>query len=121
MKHFSSTTPSFELSIHAQKRCQQRAIPEWAITKVLQLGEVIYKQGLTFHYLTRRDILDVIDPSMQERLFNLVVIRDKNGEIITAYRHKEGVKKVKRKEKRLRKAPVFLLHNKALISSLHAA
>jgi hypothetical protein len=98
----SETTHNFYgLSWHAEIRCQQRGIKNWAVEQILLHGEKIYKQGRTFRYIKRKDIPKKYSPSEFKQLANLMILVSDCNNIITVFKNADGVARVKRKPKRL--------------------
>ena len=50
-----ATNKIYGLSWHAEIRCQQRGIKNWAVEQILLYGEQIYKQGRTFRFIKRKN------------------------------------------------------------------
>ena len=96
---------------HAQTRCQQRAISAWDVDQVLNFGNAIYKQGMRFMFIPKKDIRTFYHPDRQSSLEDLMILVAGDGAIITAYRNNEAVKNVKRKSKRLCKEAKSKKHN----------
>jgi hypothetical protein len=110
---------------HAQNRCQQRAISAWDVDQVLNFGNAIYKQGIRFMFIPKKDIRTFYQPDRQSSLEDLMILVGPDGAIITAYRNNDAVKNVKHKSKRLCKEPKSKTHNTRIIKqfnySLNAA
>lgn len=60
---------------------------------------IIHKQGLKFHFVTKKMIKD--DPQLEVLKDWIVITNLKRDEVITCYRNSRGVRHVKRKSKRL--------------------
>lgn len=90
-------------SWHAEIRCQQRGIKNWAVEQILLHGEKIYKQGRTFRFIKRKDIAKKYSPSEFKQLANLMILVSDCNKIITVYKNAGSVARVKRKPKRLTK------------------
>jgi hypothetical protein len=110
---------------HAQNRCQQRAISAWDVDQVFHFGNAIYKQGMRFMFIPKKDIRTFYEPDSQSSLEDLMILVADDGAIITAYRNTDAVKDVKRKSKRLCKEAKSKKHNLRIankyINSLIAA
>ena len=96
---------------HAQNRCQQRAISAWDVDQVLNFGNAIYKQGMRFMFIPKKDIRTFYQPDRQSSLEDLMILVGPDGAIITAYRNNDAVKNVKHKSKRLCKEAKSKTHN----------
>jgi hypothetical protein len=101
---------------HAQNRCQQRAISAWDVDQVLNFGNAIYKQGMRFMFIPKKDIRTFYHPDRQSSLEDLIILVAGDGAIITAYRNNDAVKKVKRKSKRLCKEAKSKTHNLRIVN-----
>ena len=88
---------------HSIKRCQQRAVSNWAIEQAILRGEKIYKQGFTFFCLKRKIVIINYEPQLHNQLFDLVVLISEDNTIITAYKDIDAIANIKRKPKRLAK------------------
>ena len=88
---------------HSIKRCQQRAVSNWAIEQAILHGEKIYKQGFTFFCLKRKIVIKNYEPQLHNQLFDLVVLISEDNTIITAYKDTDAIANIKRKPKRLAK------------------
>ena len=98
-------------TIHSIKRCQQRAVSNWALEQAIMRGEKIHKQGQTFHFLKRKFVINNYHPHQHNQLFNLVVLVAEDNTIITAYKNPEAVGLIKRKPKRLAKRKSLPMRN----------
>jgi hypothetical protein len=88
---------------HSSKRCQQRAVSNWAIEQAILRGEKIYKQGYTFFCLKRKIVINNYKPQQHNQLIDLVVLLSDDNTIVTAYKNTDAIAKIKRKPKRLAK------------------
>jgi hypothetical protein len=88
---------------HSIKRCQQRAVSNWAIEQAILRGEKIYKQGFTFFCLKRKIVINNYEPQLHNQLCDLVVLISEDNTIITAYKDTDAIANIKRKPKRLAK------------------
>jgi hypothetical protein len=95
---------------HSIKRCQQRAVSNWAIEQAILRGEKIYKQGFTFFCLKRKIVINNYEPQLHNQLCDLVVLISEDNTIITAYKDTDAIANIKRKPKRLakRKNPILV-------------
>jgi hypothetical protein len=96
------TTFHYTFTRHAERRCAQRGIqPETAILAT-RFGTPVFKQGLIFYIVRRKDLPDFLPLTLRERLKDLVVVESADtGEIITVYRNPDGMSHVRKKHKRL--------------------
>ena len=97
------TNNFYGFSWHAEIRCQQRGIKNWAVEQILRHGEKIYKQGRTFRFIKRKNIAKRYAPSEFKQLANLMILVSDCNNIITVYKNADSVARVKRKTKRLAK------------------
>jgi hypothetical protein len=105
----ANTITEIQFSAHSIKRCQQRAVSNWAIEQAILKGDKIYKQGNTFHFLKRKFVINHYPPQQHNQLFDLVVLMAEDKTIITAYKNPEAIGNIRRKPKRLAKRKnVFL-------------
>jgi hypothetical protein len=88
---------------HSIKRCQQRAVSNWAIEQAILRGERIFKQGFTFFCLKRKIVINNYAPQLHNQLFDLVVLLSEDNTIVTAYKDIDAIANIKRKPKRLAK------------------
>ncbi len=88
---------------HSIKRCQQRAVSNWAIEQAILRGERIFKQGFTFFCLKRKIVINNYAPQLYNQLFDLVVLLSEDNTIVTAYKNIDAIANIKRKPKRLEK------------------
>ena len=96
---------TFELTHHARMRMSQRGISLRVVRTILSEGRPLRKQGLRFFFLTR-DQLRFHDVRMQEHLKNVMVVASgREDVVITVYRNRQAIGRVKRKNKRLAKGP----------------
>ena len=86
---------------HSSLRTAQRGIRNSWIAAVVREGRVIHKQGYMFFYMTDRELC-YHKPDMQDKLRNLVVVvAGDSNRVVTCYKNRNGVKRIKRKSKRL--------------------
>lgn len=99
--HHSNKNSTTHHSVHSLKRAAQRGIRNPWINTVVREGKVVFKQGLRFFYMTKKE-LRFLEPAMQERLKNLVVVMaGDDNTIITCYKNSDAISHIKRKSKRL--------------------
>jgi hypothetical protein len=85
-----------KLSRHLGERMQQRGISQNAIGFALQNGHKEYRQGRVFYLILDRHIHN----SREESFRGVVVVTSQDGWVITAWRDRQGLKKLKRKPQR---------------------
>jgi len=111
----TTTTRSIQFSNHCLSRISQRGIPEEAIMQVILYGEIIHKQGLKFHYLSKSKCKKLeIDEDMVRDL--MVITNSTRTEIVTCYKHPKAVHEVKKKSKRLARSPKYKNHNAFILN-----
>jgi hypothetical protein len=79
------------LSRHAKTRLIQRGIKLTDVEFTLRHGKRIYKQGLIFYIM-----IDKVASNRGESVKNLVVLATHDGCIVTVYKEKNALKKIKR-------------------------
>lgn len=82
------------LSHHARTRLIQRGIKIADVEFTLRHGKRIYKQGLIFYIM-----IDKVALKRGESVKNLVVLATHEGCIVTVYKEKNALKKIKRASK----------------------
>lgn len=87
---------SFNCTKHLQHRAAQRGLAYDRMLKVIEYGEAVFKQGLTFYTVTKRAFPAYARPDDLERLNNWVVVV-KDSVVITCYRAKNGIRHIRRK------------------------
>jgi len=99
--HQSNKNRTTHHSVHSLKRAAQRGIRNPWIDMVIREGKVIFKQGIRFFFITKKE-LRFFEPALQEKLKNLVVVMaGDDNTIITCYKNKDAISHIKRKSKRL--------------------
>lgn len=85
---------------HARKRSARRNVAPDAVEYVLAYGRMIQRTGVTFYFLGRRDIPPCDRcASWASRLEGAIVIVAPDGEVITLYRNRRGLRPIVRKMK----------------------
>lgn len=116
MKNFHSPG-SVQLSSHCNSRISQRGISDDAVRLVISYGDIIHKQGLKFHFLTKSRC-NKMDISI-ELVRNLMVITNLDRtEVVTCYKNPNAIHEVKKKSKRLCKYPKYKQHNLVILSQM---
>lgn len=65
----------------------------------MEFGEAFFKQGLVYYTVIAKNIPKNICPNEARRINNIVVVVSSDGEIITCYKAKNGIRQIKRKRK----------------------
>lgn len=100
MRSLASNQP-ISYSFHSTVRADQRGISRSSIEILANEGQVIYKQGLRFFFMTEKD-LKFFDCDLAAQLKNLVVVlAGDSNYVITSYKNPKAIKSIKRKSKRL--------------------
>jgi hypothetical protein len=86
-------------SFHSRQRMAQRGLGQHLIQKVIHYGQVIHKQGLKFHFVTRKMIQ--ANPELEQAANLMVVVSGISGAVLTCYRSPKAIRRVKKKPKRL--------------------
>ena len=74
------------------------------IQDTLDYGTCTCKQGLEFYTMRRKDIQRHFDACYADKIEGVVVILENRGNICTAYKNKDGYKRISKKTKRLYRA-----------------
>ncbi|WP_162342686.1 DUF4258 domain-containing protein [Cyclobacterium salsum] len=112
--HFPGT---IQLSNHCSSRIIQRGISDEAIRLVIYYGDIIHKQRLKFHFLTRARCQKLDIPI--ELVRDLMVITNLNRtEVVTCYKNPNAIHEVKKKSKRLGRTPKYQKQNRQIIREL---
>lgn len=91
---------SWNLDGHARIRASQRGFNYKIILMAIEYGEVIYKQGLTFYVVKKKDLPSHLSNSEREKLNNMVVVTKSANQLIkTCYKASNGIKHITRKSK----------------------
>lgn len=111
--HFTTTcnrdfripgVPGVSHTKHSRKGTSQRGISRHMIQDTIDFGTCIWKQGMQFYTMLRKDIKDRFDPAYTDKLEGVVVVLTADGCIRTAYKNKEGYRRIAKKSKRLYRA-----------------
>ena len=85
---------------HARTRGARRNIAPDAVEYVMAYGRTIQRTGVTFYFLGRRNIPSVDrHASWASRLEGTIVLVASDGEVITLYRNRRGLRTIQRKVK----------------------
>ncbi len=87
---------------HAQKRMNERGFSRADIFLALAIGKRIYAEGTLYIFLGKRRLAEF--GNLAERLEGLtLVIAPKSGTLITLFRNRRWLMKIRYKERRYRK------------------
>ena len=92
---------SWEITKHARKRISQRVRNYQAVMYVMEFGQVVFKQGLTYYIATKKCFPKHFDKSLLSELANTVVVASNDGAIITCYKNTGSLKHIMKKQCRL--------------------
>jgi len=92
---------SWEITKHARKRISQRVRNYQAVMYVMEFGQVVFKQGLTYYIATKKCFPKHFDNSLLGELANTVVVASNDGAIITCYKNSGSLKHIMKKQCRL--------------------
>ena len=93
---------TFTHTRHSQQRSCERSIHDQDLAAVIENGDAIFKQGMTFYVLGEKNIPKDLPLKLQKKVKNLVVVvAGDEASIITCYRSKNPFKHLKRKSKTL--------------------
>ena len=109
--HFKST---IQLSSHCHSRISQRGISDEAVRLVISYGDIIHKQGLKFHFLTKSRCNKMEIPIELVRDLMVITNLDRT-EVVTCYKNTNSIHEVKKKSKRLCKTPKYQKQNRQII------
>ncbi len=87
---------SINFSNHANSRMFNRAVNKNDIFLSLRFGEVFYKTGIKFHVITKKIINKY---HLSYALDGLCVLVSHNNTVITTFKNKEAVSRIKRLSK----------------------
>jgi hypothetical protein len=86
---------------HAHKRCAQRNLDAEALELVRRYGRRLHRTGAVFYFLGRRDLPEeLLRDDRYARLEGTTLLFSLEGELITAYRNREALRQIRKKEKR---------------------
>jgi len=88
---------TFKCTRHFEQRAARRGLSMEDMLKVIEYGEAVFKQGLTFYTVTKRSFPAYAKARDIERLNNWVVIVGDNAEVVTCYRSDNGIRHLNRK------------------------
>ncbi|MEN3039641.1 MAG: hypothetical protein ABDI07_10955 [Candidatus Kryptonium sp.] len=90
---------------HAFKRIGMRRIEQNLIDIALRYGIRIYRAGVKFIFVRRKDIPNDLPSKIAEKVNGLVLVLNPiDDTIITVYKNKNALKEIKRKLKRYDKS-----------------
>jgi len=85
---------------HAAQRMTQRNLEIWDIELVMGLGKELYRSGVTFYFLGKRQVPIGEERALEPLVGTTVVVGD--GRVKTVYRNRRALRKIRRKSKRSR-------------------
>ena len=95
-----STGSVISFTRHAHRRSARRNVAPDAVDYVLAHGRMMQRTGVMFFFLGRRDIPSCDRcASWASRLEGTIVIVAENGDIVTVYRNRQGLRQIARKMK----------------------
>jgi len=83
-----------KISFHCSKRMLERNISQEALDICLEYGKKIYRTGITFYVLLEKTIKKYLLP---EKLKGLCVLVTHDDMIITTYKNKKAISKIKKR------------------------
>jgi len=87
-----------QISRHAARRLAERGISLEDVNLVLRLGRRLHRTGATFYFFGRRQIPRGLERELERLVGTTLIVAD--GRLITAYRNKRAIAKIKKKPKR---------------------
>lgn len=90
-------------SFHAQKRASQRGFTYTDILMAMDFAETYSKQGLLYYVVLKKKLPKSVPSKIQEKLNNMVIITNGEGELITCYKSDKASKNIRKKRKNLSK------------------
>jgi hypothetical protein len=92
---------NLKYSEHFLQRSLSRSICFESITDAILNGETFYKQGLVFFVLGKNHIPKNIDPQLQKKCRNLIVVMNLHSNmLITSYRNNDPLFYIRKKSKK---------------------
>lgn len=88
---------TFKCTRHFEQRAAKRGLSMENMLKVIEYGEAIFKQGLTFYTVTKRSFPVYAKAKDIEHLNNWVVVVGDHAEVVTCYRSDNGIRHLNRK------------------------
>lgn len=92
---------SWKCTSHSLWRAAQRGLTMKDLLKVMEYGEAVFKQGLTFYTVTKRSFPAYAPVHDLDHLNNWVVVEDGHGVVLTCYHSSNGLKHLKLKQREL--------------------
>jgi hypothetical protein len=91
-------------STHSYKKAKMRGFTTEELLAVVEYGDVYVKQEMCFYIARRKHLLPYLDKKLVDRLNNMVVVTNLEGDcIVTCYKSKDSSTHLKKKGKRLQK------------------
>lgn len=113
MKNFQ-IPGTIQMSSHCNSRISQRGISDEAVRVVVSYGDIIHKQGLKFHFLTKSRCNKLDIPVELVRDLMVITNLDRT-EVVTCYKNPKAIHEVKKKSKRLCRTPKYQKQNRQII------
>lgn len=90
-----------KFTAHANKRINMRRVNKEMIEIALKYGVKIYNAGAKFVFVRKKDIPDDLPPKIAEKIEGLVLVLNPiDNTVITVYKNRNELKKIKRRTKR---------------------
>jgi hypothetical protein len=89
----------FKITKHAARRMAQRNLDLGDVALVLRFGRRIFNAGAKFYFLGSREVAGAGFPEL-ERLEGTVIVTSHSGSILTIYRNRRALARIKRLKKR---------------------
>ncbi len=98
----------YVLSDHAAQRSARRNLSEEDVRYVLRYGQVYHCANAVIYFLGRRDIPteDLVNDDLARLEGTLVLTARHCPSLITVCRHRDGLKLIRKKFRRLRRRPI---------------
>lgn len=92
-----------QISRHGMIRIGQRGIKTGTVQTVVTYGTAIHKQSLKFLFIPKKK-MEEFSAKEQAALSKIIVVTNKaKTEVITCYKSKDAIHKIRKKPKRIRK------------------
>lgn len=87
-----------KITDHAKKRKSQRGVSDEMIRLTLDYGKMFFRQGYNFYVLIKKLLPKSISSKLRDKSEGTVVVC-KDEKIITTYKNRNALSKIKRKPK----------------------
>lgn len=105
----------FNLTYHATTRLAQRNLTTTDVAYVLRYGQRLHRDGVVFYFLGKRDLPAAASFGARRLEGTTVVVDPQTLTIITVYRNRKALRRIKRKHKRTRGEGGYLPETFAII------